>query len=599
MSEVFLKILNMSFVASWLILAVILLRLALKQAPKWITCLLWGMVAVRLLCPVSLESSLSLISNAEPITHGILMVEPPDIHEDPAFDPELNPILPDAAPVTPDTSIDQVRFKTMLAAFVWVIGMGVMLTYATVSYLRLRYKVRASLHLRDNIWLFDEIATPFLLGVLRPKIYIPSGVEEQHLPHIIAHENAHMKRRDHWWKLLGFLVLAIHWFNPLVWVAYTLLGRDIELACDEKVIRDLDKRESVAYSEALLSCSLGRRTILVCPLAFGEVGVKERVNRVLQYKKPTIWAVILASAVCVVIAVCFLTNPAETGSDSESSMTANGEPNEDSQTSTANEDIQSQNQDTDATSELVLETFPDDSFSISVDTSIWAEGSLDSGIYHWKGEDKDNFVEVGHMSAKPDIDRMIQLTLQRNGIEEMEIIEIPKDTPFTYAAAMEKENGYRLELYFTDKLQDETYFLVTCCYDPINDQMRDSTHELVFSFAMVETGNGIPEREAMVLAEEFLVANEITAPGLVFPDEPQQKNSLQRIVKTNIYGKKAYSMDLVFGPGPMNGRLIFSCAVSEDGKEFFIYDQATGLWNREAVKNKSSRMHVKDMYGTS
>ena len=341
MSELFLKILNMSFVASWLILAVILLRLALKKAPKWIACLLWGMVAVRLLCPVSLESSLSLIPDAEPITHDILIAEPPAIHEETAFDPVVNPILPDVAPVTPDTSIDQGQIKTMLATFVWVIGIGVMLTYATFSYLHLHDKVRVSLHLRDNIWLCDEIATPFLLGVLRPKIYIPSGVEEKNLPHIIAHENAHLRRLDHWWKLLGFLALAIHWFNPLVWVAYILLCRDIELACDEKVVHTYAKKEAIAYSETLLSCSIHRRVFLVCPLAFSEVGVKERVNRVLQYKKPTIWAVILASAVCVVIAVCFLTNPAETGSDSESSMTANGESNEDSQTSTANENNQS------------------------------------------------------------------------------------------------------------------------------------------------------------------------------------------------------------------------------------------------------------------
>ena len=309
MSEIFLKILNMSFVASWLILAVILLRLALKKAPKWITCLLWGMVAVRLLCPMSFESSLSLIPNAEPITQEILMTEPPDIHEAPVFDPVVNPNLPDVAPITPDTSIDQVQIKTMLATFAWAIGMGVMLTYATVSYLRLRYKVRASLHLRDNIWLCDEIATPFLLGVFRPKIYIPSGINESNLPPIIAHENAHLKRRDHWWKPLGFLILAIHWFNPLVWLAYILLCRDIELACDEKVIKGWGKEESIAYSEALLSCSVSRRTILVCPLAFGEVGVKERVRRVLNYKKPAFWIVIVAVVTSLVLAVCFLTNP--------------------------------------------------------------------------------------------------------------------------------------------------------------------------------------------------------------------------------------------------------------------------------------------------
>ena len=309
MSELFLKIVNMSFVASWLILAVILLRLALKKAPKWITCVLWGMVAVRLLCPISLESSLSMIPNAEPLPQDILIAEPPEIHETPAFDSAVNPNIPDIAPVTPDTSIDQVQIKTMLATFAWAIGMGVMLAYATVSYLHLCYKVRVSLRLRDNIWLCDEIATPFLLGVFRPKIYIPSGIDESNFPSIIAHENAHMRRHDHWWKPLGFLILSIHWFNPLVWIAYILLCKDIELACDEKVIQELGKDESIAYSKALLSCSINRRTILVCPLAFGEVGVKERVKRVLNYKKPDFWIVVAAIVASVVLAVCFLTDP--------------------------------------------------------------------------------------------------------------------------------------------------------------------------------------------------------------------------------------------------------------------------------------------------
>ena len=310
--DVFLKILNMSISASWLILAVFLVRLLLKKAPKWINCVLWALVAVRLLCPFSFESSLSLVPNAEPIPQELFVVEPPEIHDSPIFDPVTNPNLPDTPPVVADTSIDRVQISTMFATFGWAAGIAAMLLYAAISYILLRRKVRASLHLRDNIWICDDIQSPFILGTIKPRIYIPSGTDEAQITHVIAHENAHLKRRDHWWKPLGFLVLAIHWFNPLVWVAYIFLCRDIEMACDEKVVRDMDSNESIEYSEALLACSINRKTIMVCPLAFGEVGVKERVKRVLNYKKPAFWIIIAAVIACVVLAVCLLTNPANT-----------------------------------------------------------------------------------------------------------------------------------------------------------------------------------------------------------------------------------------------------------------------------------------------
>lgn len=309
MDALFLKIINMSIAASWLILAVILLRIVLKKAPKWINVLLWGIVAVRLLCPISFESSLSLVPNAEPIPQDIFMMEPSENHESPVFDPVENSNLPDVPSVSVDASIEQIQWKSVFATFGWIFGIGAMLIYAAISYILVRCKIKASLHLRDNIWICDDIQTPFILGAVKPRIYIPSGTDEAQLPHIIAHENAHLKRRDQWWKPLGFLVLTIHWFNPLVWVAYILLCRDIELACDEKVIRELNQSESIAYSEALLSCSVNRRTVMVCPLAFGEVGVKERVKRVLNYKKPAFWIVVVAVIASVVLAVCFLTNP--------------------------------------------------------------------------------------------------------------------------------------------------------------------------------------------------------------------------------------------------------------------------------------------------
>lgn len=310
MSSLFLKIVNMSIAASWLILAVVLLRVVLKKAPKWVNVLLWGIVAFRLICPFSFESALSLIPSAETISPEIMMDWTPEISTGvSSIDKVVNPIITDTFAPEPIASANPFQLLIPVLAIIWAIGIIVMLVYAAVSYFRLQKKVGASLSVRDNIWICDDIQTPFILGCFKPSIYIPSGTDEAQLPYIIAHENAHLKRCDHWWKPLGYLVLAIHWFNPFVWIAYILLCRDIELACDEKVIRELNQSESIAYSEALLSCSVNRRTVMVCPLAFGEVGVKERVKNVLNYKKPAFWIVAIAVVASIVLGVCFLTNP--------------------------------------------------------------------------------------------------------------------------------------------------------------------------------------------------------------------------------------------------------------------------------------------------
>lgn len=310
MNELFLKIVNMSITASWLILAVILLRVLLKNAPRWIYVILWGIVAVRLICPFTLESALSLIPSRETIPLNIGMEPVPAIHSGiPTLNEAVNPIISQSSLPVPETSANPLQIWINVFSYVWIFGLVAMILYAAVSFVRLHRRVGASLHLKDRIWICDDIQTPFILGCFNPKIYIPSGTEEIQLPHIISHETAHLQRRDHWWKPLGFLVLAIHWFNPLVWVSYIFLCRDIELACDEKVIKNLGKKESIAYSEALLSCSAGRRTIMVCPLAFGEVGVKERVKHVLNYKKPAFWVILVAIVASVVLSVCFLTNP--------------------------------------------------------------------------------------------------------------------------------------------------------------------------------------------------------------------------------------------------------------------------------------------------
>lgn len=310
MSSLFLKIVNMSIAASWLILAVVLLRVVLKKAPKWIHVLLWGIVAFRLICPFNFESALSLIPSAETISPEIMMDWTPEISTGvSSIDKVVNPIITDTFAPEPIASANPLQLLIPVLAIVWAIGIIAMLVYAAFSYFRLQKKVCASLSVRDNIWICDDIQTPFILGCFKPNIYIPSGTDEAQLPYIIAHENAHLKRCDHLWKPLGYLVLAIHWFNPLVWIAYILLCRDIELACDEKVIRELNQNESISYSEALLSCSVNRRTVMVCPLAFGEVGVKERVKNVLNYKKPAFWIVAIAVVSSIVLGVCFLTNP--------------------------------------------------------------------------------------------------------------------------------------------------------------------------------------------------------------------------------------------------------------------------------------------------
>ena len=310
MDAVFLKILNMSLAAGWLIIAVVALRFLLRKAPKWLPCVLWAIVAIRLICPFSFESILSLIPSAETVSLDILYTREPVIHSGiSSINSVVNPVITGSFTPTVGASVNPLQIWTAIASYVWLFGVAAMLLYVAISFLRLRKKATASLNIRDNIWICDDIKTPFILGIIKPRIYLPSGMDETQQIHVIAHESAHLKRRDHWWKPLGFLLLAVYWFNPLCWLAYIFLCRDIELACDEKVIRTMGKDDMIAYSEALLSCSVPRRLVMACPLAFGEVGVKERIKTVLNYKKPTFWIVVAAVAACVVVAVCFLTNP--------------------------------------------------------------------------------------------------------------------------------------------------------------------------------------------------------------------------------------------------------------------------------------------------
>ena len=311
MSGIFLKLLNLSISASWLVLVVLALRLMLKRAPKWVNVLLWGMVALRLMVPFSIESALSLIPSAETLSPEVVRFDPaPTITSSVEFiDNAVNPSLSESFAAAPLASVNPLYVWTYLAGWVWLIGLAAMLAYALVSYLRLRRRVSASIPLRENIYVCDEVPSPFILGIVHPRIYLPSALDEAQRGSVLSHERAHLARRDHWWKPLGFALLAVYWFNPLLWLAYTLLCRDIELACDERVLCGMDAGQVKDYSSALLACSVPRRMLAACPLAFGEVGVGARVKNALRYKKPAFWVVAASVAVCVVVAVCFLTNP--------------------------------------------------------------------------------------------------------------------------------------------------------------------------------------------------------------------------------------------------------------------------------------------------
>ena len=310
MSEAFLKVVNMSISAGWLVLAVLALRLILKKAPKWVNVLLWGIVAIRLICPFSIESALSLIPSTETISPEIMMDWTPEISTGiEPLDQVVNPVISTSFAPQGMASANPLQILIPIAANLWLMGVLILLAYTAISYLSLRHKLRTAVILRDNIFQCETVSSPFVLGILKPRIYLPYNMDGQNLQHVVAHEQAHIRRKDHWWKPLGFLLLTVYWFNPLMWIAYIMLCRDIELACDEKVIAELGNEQRADYTQALVACAVNRRMIAACPLAFGEVGVKDRVKSIMNYRKPTFWIIVTALVVCVVVAVCFLTDP--------------------------------------------------------------------------------------------------------------------------------------------------------------------------------------------------------------------------------------------------------------------------------------------------
>ncbi len=311
MADIFLKIVNMSISACWIVLAILLLRLVFKKAPKWINCVLWGIAGLRLIMPFSFESIFSLIPSAETITKVSDSPRPQINSGVSVIDNQVNGYLQGNYFEGVTRPVGNFVDITTILAIVWIIGIVALLIYTLVSYLRLKNKIGTAVLLRDNIYQSEAVVSPFVLGIFKPKIFLPFDMNEQDTEYVIAHEQAHISRKDYLWKPLGFLILTLHWFNPMVWLGYILLCRDIELACDEKVIKELNTEQRADYSQALLTCSVNRRMIAACPLAFGEVGVKDRIKSVLNYKKPAFWIILIAIVASAVVAVCFLTNPAK------------------------------------------------------------------------------------------------------------------------------------------------------------------------------------------------------------------------------------------------------------------------------------------------
>ena len=310
MTDVFLGFLNRSLVAAVLILAVLIIRLVFKQAPKWLLCALWALAAVRLACPFSIESVLSLVPSAEPVQPEIIVSAHPAITSGiPAVDAIVNPPLAAAFTPSPAQSANPLQIWTFIAACIWLLGIAVLLLYAAISALCLRLRVRTAVRLEGNVYQSEFVRSPFILGVIFPRIYLPYGLPEDAQAMVLAHERAHLRRGDQLWKPLGYLILTAYWFNPVCWLAYILFCRDIEAACDEKVVRELGEGCKAAYSRALLACSVPRKLITACPLAFGETGVKTRIKSVLNYKKPAFWVILAALLASVAVAVCFLTDP--------------------------------------------------------------------------------------------------------------------------------------------------------------------------------------------------------------------------------------------------------------------------------------------------
>lgn len=307
MTSLFLKILDMSITACWLILAVFIVRVVLKKAPKTLRCILWAFVGIKLIVPIQFESIFSLIPKSIPIVENsgnstiLTFIE----NSTSIVDSNVNPIIKEPISMI-STKWTVMDVLPNIAAILWCIGVLSMLMYCFISYAKLKRETEASLPFKENVYFCDEIESAFILGIIKPKIYLPSSISLEHIEPILAHEKSHLKRKDHVWKFLGFIVLTLHWFNPFVWVAYVLFGRDVELACDESVIKKMEDENKKEYCHTLMDFNKNNRLLLVCPLAFGEIGVKERIKQIVNYKKPSFWIIVISFVICVVTVVGFM-----------------------------------------------------------------------------------------------------------------------------------------------------------------------------------------------------------------------------------------------------------------------------------------------------
>ena len=365
MTKVFLTLLNVGIAAGWLILAVLILRFLLRKAPKWTICLLWALVALRLVFPFSIESVFSLIPSAQTVSIEIERMEEPVIHTGIHYvDDRVNPVITEQMAPKMEESVNPMQVVTFVASIVWIIGLALFQTYTFVSYVELKRKVRIAVPMQryapelfeqaewkayKKVYVCDNIKSSFILGIVNPKVYLPAGMEDGAYRNILQHEQTHLKRGDQFWKPLGYLLMSVYWFQPLCWVAYTFFCKDIELACDERATRDMKKEEKASYCQTLLSCSTNRRILAACPVAFGEVGVKERVKHVFNYKKPTFWIILAACAACIVVAVCFLTNPKSENDAAEGIKVAGTETAEEADTGTAETVSGTENEEVDIT----------------------------------------------------------------------------------------------------------------------------------------------------------------------------------------------------------------------------------------------------------
>ena len=313
MDKLFITIVNNGLVASWIILAVIVLRKLLNRIPKWVNCLLWGLVAIRLAIPFSIESIFSLIPSAKPVPADIEYAKIPKIDSGMhAVNTVINPVLENHFAVKEIASVNPIQVIIFITSYIWLIGVIGLLIYAFVSFIMLKRQVKNAQAIDKGIFRSGTIDSPFILGFVKPSIYIPDYLDDEAYICVTEHEKAHIKRGDFIWKPFGFLILSVYWFNPLCWFAYIMLCKDIEYACDEKVTKDKDKNWKAKYCQVLLDCSSKRKMIAACPVAFGEVSVKDRIKFVIRYKKPTLWMIVLAFVACIVVGICFLTNPKTT-----------------------------------------------------------------------------------------------------------------------------------------------------------------------------------------------------------------------------------------------------------------------------------------------